>query len=98
VRYRADTGGRPVYALPERGPMVDAIDGERLYVAGHAAPPGRYQRVDAPAGRTIVLDQPDVLPASLDGRVAVYARLATPPRAASTAERTPHRKPLVGPD
>jgi len=77
---------------------VDAIDGELVYVAGHIAPPGRYRRVDAPAGRTIVLEQPDVLPASLDGRVAVYARLATALRAASTTERTPHREALAGPD
>jgi hypothetical protein len=78
---------------------MDAIDGKALYVAGHVAPPGRYRRIEPPADRTIVLDQPDVLPASLDGRVAVYVRLvATPSTPPAAAPAPPHRTALVGLD
>jgi hypothetical protein len=46
------------------------------FLAGHIAPPGCYVRVDVPNGRRIVLERPGPLPASLDGSVAVYARLS----------------------
>jgi hypothetical protein len=51
---------------------------EDLYTAGTVAPAGRYQRVDVFGGRTIVLEQEDHLPASLDGRVALYRRIVAP--------------------
>jgi DNA-binding CsgD family transcriptional regulator len=80
---------------------MDQDGDSTLYVAGHVAPPGRYRRVEAPDDRSIVLDRPDVLPASLDGRVAVYVRVAsstlapprgradTPPSGASRPRLTP---------
>ena len=71
----------------------------RCYTAGQAAPPGRYRRVDVVDGRVVVLDTADVLPGSLDGHVAVYARIepalsvaALRPVATSAAKR------LVGAD
>jgi hypothetical protein len=45
------------------------------YLAGHGAPPGCYRRVEPPDGRIVELQKSDVLPASLDGRVAVYVRV-----------------------
>jgi hypothetical protein len=44
---------------------------ERLFHAGSIVPPGSYINVES--GRTIRLDQDDVLPPSFDGHVAVYA-------------------------
>jgi len=48
---------------------------DSLYTAGQLVPPGRYLRVDAYPAIEIILDQPDVLPASFDGHVAVYQRI-----------------------
>ncbi|BDI33151.1 hypothetical protein CCAX7_52020 [Capsulimonas corticalis] len=45
-----------------------------LYLAGQRVHPGRYKQVGG-NGRSIVLEQEDVLPASLDGRVACYQRV-----------------------
>jgi hypothetical protein len=64
------------------------MDDDGLYVAGHPAPPGRYRRVGAPDGREVVLEHPDVLPASLDGHVAVYLR-AEPRRPGSLEGQSP---------
>ena len=50
-----------------------------VYLAGHVAPSGRYRRADPPDGRIVELERPDVLPASLDGRVAVYLRVDPTP-------------------
>ena len=44
-----------------------------LYLGGELAPPGDYQRIGF--NWTVHLDQEDHLPASLDGHVAVYARV-----------------------
>lgn len=41
-----------------------------LYLAGERAPKGIYRQVDT--NREIVLDREDILPGSLDGRVACY--------------------------
>ena len=50
---------------------------EAELLAGRVAPPGCYVRVDVRGGRRIILERPEPLPASLDGRVAVYERVAT---------------------
>ncbi len=42
------------------------------YQAGQRVPPGTYRALEG--GREIRLDQEDVLPATLEGRVAVYLR------------------------
>jgi hypothetical protein len=63
-----------------RGEMDLQRDGaeDELYTAGRSAPAGRYQRVDVAAGRTVVLEREDLLPASFDGRVALYRRIVSP--------------------
>ena len=43
---------------------------DELYLAGQRAPSGLYREVGT--GREILLEQQEVLPASLDGRVAAY--------------------------
>ena len=43
-----------------------------LFVAGSRVPAGRYVNVET--GRVIEVVQEDVLPASLDGRVAAYVK------------------------
>ena len=50
----------------------DPVAGD-LYLAGERVPPGVYKEVRS--GRRVHLDRDDVLPATLDGRVACYARL-----------------------
>ena len=45
-------------------------------VAGCVVPPGCYVRVDVRSGRRIILERRGPLPASLDGCVAVYERVA----------------------
>ena len=45
------------------------------YTAGTHVVPGRYRRIDAP-GRDVELTQPGPLPASFDGRVALYIKVA----------------------
>ena len=52
------------------------------YAAGSHVAPGRYRRIDAP-GRDVELTAAGPLPASFDGRVAVYVKVA--PFAARTA-------------
>ena len=46
-----------------------------LLSAGSRAPAGRYVRADVAWGRVLTLEREDWLPASLDGRVALYRRL-----------------------
>ena len=58
---------------------VDLLEAEDLYLAGRSAPPGRYARVEPSDGRVLILESGQVLPASFDGRVAVYQRLAPAP-------------------
>jgi hypothetical protein len=50
--------------------------GEELFYAGRAVEPGCY--VDIEANRQIVLEQTGVLPASLDGRRAIYRKMERP--------------------
>ena len=52
------------------------------YTAGSHVLPGRYRRIDAP-GRDVELAVAGTLPASFDGRIAVYVKAA--PFAAQTA-------------
>jgi hypothetical protein len=52
------------------------------YTAGTHVAPGRYVRIDAP-GRDVELTAAGPLPASFDGRVALYVKIA--PFAAQTA-------------
>ena len=44
-----------------------------VYTAGQVVPPGRYR--DPDRGRQIILEIEGSLPASLDGRVAVYVSI-----------------------
>jgi hypothetical protein len=70
------------------------MDADGLYLAGHRAPPGRYARLGAVGGRAILLAEADVLPASLDGTVAAYRRLADAPPAPTprSADGAPRRR------
>ncbi len=43
-----------------------------LFLAGHAAPAGTYCQVET--GREVRLEREGILPATLDGRIAVYQR------------------------
>ncbi|MCC6730117.1 MAG: hypothetical protein IT208_12335 [Chthonomonadales bacterium] len=54
---------------PERDGFVD-----ELYLAGERAPTGTYKQIGS--SREVRLDSDDFLPASLDGRVACYVRVA----------------------
>jgi len=51
-------------------PFLDPRFVDELYLAGQCVPSGIYRDTDT--GREIRLDEHDHLPASLDGRVAVY--------------------------
>jgi len=53
---------------------ADHTTGENapLFLAGHPAPAGTYRVVET--GQEIRLGQEDILPATLDGHVAVYER------------------------
>lgn len=53
--------------------------GNELYLAGEQAPPGVYQQVGS--RRSVILHCEGHLPASLDGRVACYERVAPAPPA-----------------
>ena len=44
--------------------------GEELFLAGERVRPGIYRQIGG--SRQVCLDQEDILPASLDGRVACY--------------------------
>ncbi len=46
---------------------------EELFLAGERVVPGTYRQVGG--GREVEILQEDVLPASLDGRVACYMRI-----------------------
>ncbi|TAK21813.1 MAG: hypothetical protein EPO26_13655 [Chloroflexota bacterium] len=46
-----------------------------LFAAGTLVPAGKYRRIDMP-GREVDLSASGHLPASFDGRVAVYARMS----------------------
>ena len=51
----------------------DVLGTGEIYLAGERVAPGNYKQIDG--HRRICLDHEDVLPASLDGRVACYERL-----------------------
>jgi hypothetical protein len=46
---------------------------EELFLAGEKVRPGIYRQLES--AREIRLDKEDILPASLDGRVACYMRI-----------------------
>ena len=46
---------------------------EELFLAGEHVLPGTYRQMGS--GRTIAVANDDILPASLDGRVACYMRI-----------------------
>lgn len=52
--------------------------GTRLYQAGELAPAGTYLRVDDGSFLRLSLSAGDALPASFDGRVALYRSAAAP--------------------
>jgi hypothetical protein len=52
---------------------VRDTDTESIYLAGELAPAGLYQRIGST--HTVRLIVQDYLPATLDGRVACYARV-----------------------
>ena len=54
--------------------IEDSTSDEMLFLAGRLVGPGRYR--DLGTGRIVELEQEDRLPASLDGRVACYVRIA----------------------
>lgn len=53
----------------------DPVLGE-LYLAGERVPPGVYQEIHR--HHQVLLTGDDILPASLDGQVACYARVPSP--------------------
>lgn len=57
-----------MWKQPENDQYVD-----ELFLAGEHVPSGVYRQIGN--GREIKLEQDDVLPASLDGRVACYMRV-----------------------
>jgi hypothetical protein len=71
-------------------------DGGRVYLAGQRVAPGRYRRVEPADGRMIELERWDALPASLDGRVAVYLRVEerTPAPARGATGRSAASRPV----
>ncbi len=58
-----------------------------LLSAGSRAPAGRYVRADVAWRRVLTLEHEDWLPASLDGRVALYRRLPSVPIARGSGDR-----------
>jgi hypothetical protein len=59
-------------AFPDNPDTCDILDGE-VFLAGERVAPGVYRQIGS--RREVCLDQEDVLPASLDGRVACYERV-----------------------
>jgi hypothetical protein len=59
--------------------------GEELFLAGEKVRPGIYRQVGG--SREILLENEDILPASLDGRVACYMRVQ--PWEQMAQQRTP---------
>lgn len=65
--------------------------GTRLYQAGEPAPAGAYLRVDDGSFQPLSLPSSGMLPASFDGRVALYRAAAAP----CACERRHHASSLV---
>lgn len=59
--------------LKENTTMQAGWDENGFFLAGERVEPGRYRQVGG--GRDVTLERADVLPASLDGRVACYERV-----------------------
>lgn len=55
--------------------LEDLYFEREFLLAGHRAQAGNYRELGS--GRIVRLEQEDVLPASLDGRVACYIRIAS---------------------
>ena len=53
-------------------PETDPNEGN-LFIAGEVVPPGRYRLIGS--GRMIDLPREEMLPATMDGRVACYQRI-----------------------
>ncbi len=51
---------------------------DAVFTSGQGVPAGRYLRVDVAGHQVVMLSHEGVLPASPDGRVAQYVRLADP--------------------
>jgi hypothetical protein len=50
---------------------------EPIFIAGERVPEGIYRQIGS--SRQVVLEHEDVLPASMDGRVACYMRIPNSP-------------------
>jgi hypothetical protein len=61
-------------------------DEESVFRAGQVVPAGVYARLDSAPERRVVLGEEGVLPASFDGRVALYHRIG---------DGRPHRVPVL---
>jgi len=61
----------PLITRARRRPPV-AGEFEEYFLAGHRVPAGVYHQVGGP--RKVRLEQEGILPASCDGKVAVYVR------------------------
>jgi len=73
---------------------MNAFEDDGIYLAGHAAPAGCYRRVDGCVERVVVLEAGGVLPASRDGRVAIYIQMpaaVSAPTRSSLARQRPSR-------
>ena len=53
--------------------MENESVGEELFLAGEKVRPGTYRQVGG--SREVLVENEDILPASLDGRVACYMRV-----------------------
>ena len=56
-------------------PGRDGAGNDGILTAGRRAPAGRCWRIDVPWGGVVALEEEDWLPASLDGRIAMYVRV-----------------------
>jgi hypothetical protein len=54
--------------------MNDELQDEEVLLAGHGTRAGVYRELGT--GRLVILEQDDVLPATLDGRIACYVPIS----------------------
>ena len=73
-------------------------ENEDVFTAGQDVAPGTYRRVDVLDGRLIDLPHAAALPASLDGRVALYRRVVPLELHPLGADARTTAKPLVAID
>ena len=52
---------------------ADFEEYDDLFYAGQCVSPGQYRQVEG--NRQVILEKEDILPASLDGKVACYQRI-----------------------